>query len=96
MQVLVSGSTNIINSFYQHINNNDIRVKKRSVSPTYHISELEENNGPNIDWNDYQLSFMSEQMYKGFHEANIRLTSIEDKLKPANKRMKSAKKRSSS
>lgn len=94
VQVLVSGSSNIINSFYQFVTNNDVRVKKRGASPTYRMTELEEYDGPNIDWNGYQLSFMSEQMYKGFHEANIRLTSIEDKLKPANNRVKSAKKRS--
>jgi acylphosphatase len=94
VQVLVSGSANIINSYYQFINNNDIRVKRPESKPTYHITQLEEYSGPNIDWSGYQLSMMSEQIYKGFHEANIRLTSIEDKLKPANKRVKSARKRS--
>lgn len=94
VQVLVSGSANIINSFYQYINNNDIRVKPRG-EVTYRITQLEEYDGPNIDWNGYQLSFMSEQMYKGFHEANQRLTSIESKLNPSNRsRVKSAKKRS--
>jgi hypothetical protein len=34
---------------------------------------------------DYQLSMMSEQMYKGFLEANKRLTPIESKLKDNNK-----------
>ena len=72
--------SNIINSFYQYINKNDIRVKKQDSSPTYHITQLQEYDGPNIDWNGYQLSFMSEQMYKGFHEANVRLTSIEKNL----------------
>jgi acylphosphatase len=94
VQVLVSGSANIINSYYQRINKNDIRVKRQESKPTFRITQLEEYNGPNIDWSGYQLSLMSEQMYKGFHEANERLVSIEKKLKPPyKKRVKSGKKR---
>lgn len=95
VQVLVSGSANIIKSYYQFINKNDIRVKRQeSKKPSYSITQLEEYNGPNIDWSGYQLSLMSEHMYKGFHEANERLISIEKKLKPQyKKRIKSAKKR---
>src|ERR687897_2369282 len=90
VQVLVSGSANIINSYYQRINKNDIRVKRQESKPTFRITQLEEYNGPNIDWSGYQLSLMSEQMYKGFHEANERLVSIEKKLKPPyKKRVKS-------
>ncbi len=84
VQVLVSGNSNIISSIYRLITNNDIRGKKQDSKPTYHITQLEEYDGPNIDWNGYQLSFISEQKYKGFHEANVHLISIEKNLKSRN------------
>ncbi|NAL77324.1 acylphosphatase [Nitrososphaera sp. AFS] len=79
VQVLVSGNSSMITSFHQEISNNDIRVKK-TAQPSYKVTTPEEYDGPNIDWNGYQLALMSEQMYKGFLEANKRLGSIESKL----------------
>jgi len=49
------------------------------------VGDLEEYSGPNIDWSGYQMSAMFEQMYKGFNEANERLSSIEFMLNPKNK-----------
>lgn len=87
IQVLIRGSANIINSYDQFINNNDIWVKKQASKPKYHITQLEEYNRPDTDWNGYQLSLMLEQIYKGLHQANVRvrLTSIEAKLTPEKK-----------
>ncbi|MGA9153755.1 MAG: acylphosphatase [Candidatus Nitrosopolaris sp.] len=90
VQVLVSGSHNMITSFHQQIKNNDIRIKTNH-KPKYNVTDAQEYEGPNIDWNGYQLSMMAEQMYKGFLEANKRLGSIESKL-TKKKPIKSAKK----
>jgi len=82
VQVLASGSYDVITSFHQYVNDNDIRVKKSEGQ--YKVGDLQEYNGPNIDWSGYQMSAMFEQMYKGFNEANERLSSIETKLEPNN------------
>jgi acylphosphatase len=83
VQVLASGSYDVITSFHQYIKDNDIRVKK--TKGHYEVGDLEEYSGPNIDWSGYQMSAMFEQMYKGFNEANERLSSIEYMLNPKNK-----------
>ena len=59
-------------------------MTQQDSKPTYHITQLEEYDRPNIDWNGYQLSFLSEQMYKGFHEVNVHLISMEKSLKSCN------------
>jgi hypothetical protein len=41
---------------------------------------MEEYNGPEIDWNRYEIRLMAKQMTKGFREAVDRLTSIESKM----------------
>jgi len=95
VQVLVSGNHNMITSFHQQIKTVDIRIKadnNTTVKPRYIVTDTQEYNGPNIDWNGYQLSMMTEQMSKGFVEANRRLRSIEDKLPRSDKPVKSAKK----
>jgi acylphosphatase len=100
VQVLVSGNHNMITSFHKQIKSVDIRIKadnNTAVKPRYRVTDTEEYNGPNIDWNGYQLSMMTEQMSKGFVEANRRLGSIESKLSSFGSRpkkpVKSAKRR---
>jgi hypothetical protein len=55
-----------------------ILIKKAEKS--YTVTKLEEYDGPEIDWNRYEIRFTSKQMYKGFHEANMRFKSIESSL----------------
>lgn len=83
VQVIASGSSDVITSFHQYVKENDIRVKKSQGQ--YTVGDLQEYSGPNIDWSGYQMSAMFEQMYKGFNEANERLSSIESKLDRNNK-----------
>lgn len=92
VQVLVSGSHNMITSFYQEIKTHDIRIKK-DIQPTYKVTNLDEYNGVNIDWNGYQLSLMTEQMSKGFFQTNQLLTTLTERLNEGfsetNERLKS-------
>jgi hypothetical protein len=57
------------------IQKEDIRIKQ--ITPkTYSLSELREYRG-----NGDELRFLSKQVYKGFREANKRLSEIESRLK---------------
>jgi acylphosphatase len=57
VQVLVSGNSDMIMSFHQHIKDHDIRLKPGGP---YTVGALQEYNGPNIDWDGYQLAMMTE------------------------------------
>ncbi len=63
---------------YSMLRNNDIRIKKSDAQ--YNVSGLTEYNGPEIDWNRYEIRFMARQMTKGFRLANEKLQSIESTL----------------
>jgi hypothetical protein len=67
-----------IEEFLQVIQNEDIRIKKSIHN--YVLTTMEEYNGPEIDWNRYEIRLMAKQMTKGFREAVDRLTSIESKM----------------
>ena len=62
------------------IQKEDIRIKQ-ATPKTYSLTELREYRGPEIDWNRDELRFLSKQVYKGFLEANKRLSEIESRLK---------------
>ena len=76
--VIINGDTESIDEFVDHIKNNDIRIKT-SATP-YNVSGLVDYNGPNIDWNRYEIRFMTGQMTKGFRLANEKLDKIEKSL----------------
>lgn len=44
------------------------------------LTQPEEYDGPEIDWNSYEIRFMSRQMTSGLREANKRLSSIESEI----------------
>jgi acylphosphatase len=75
VQVLVSGSSDTITRFHREIKNNDIRIMTVK-KPTYTVTDPEGYVGPNIDWEGYQLSMMTEQMLKGFTQANETLSEM--------------------
>ena len=80
VKVIINGDSESIDEFVDIIQREDVRVK-RDTPRTYQVSELKEYLGPEIDWNRYELRFMSKQMYKGFREVNTRLAEIEHILK---------------
>ena len=80
VRVIINGDSDSINEFLDVIQKDDIRIKQ--ITPkTYSLSELREYHGPEIDWNGDELRFLSKQVYKGFREANKRLSEIESRLK---------------
>ena len=78
VHVIVNGDTESIDEFVDHIKNNDIKIKT-SATP-HNVSELVDYNGPDIDWNRYEIRFMTAQMTKGFRLANEELDKIEKSL----------------
>ena len=80
MKVIINGDSESINEFADVIQREDVRVKK-DTPRSYQVSELKEYLGPEIDWNRYEIRFMSKQMYKGFREVSTRLAEIEHILK---------------
>jgi hypothetical protein len=80
MKIIINGDNESINEFVDVIQREDVRVKKNTPK-TYQVSELKEYLGPEIDWNRYEIRFMSKQIYKGFREVNARLAEIEQILK---------------
>jgi hypothetical protein len=79
VKVIINGDIESINEFVDVIQREDVRVKK-DTPKTYRVSELKEYLGPEIDWNRYEIRFMSKQIYKGIRDANTRLAEIEKKL----------------
>jgi hypothetical protein len=78
VKVIINGDIESIAEFFDAIQREDI--SKQDTPKNYSLSELKEYSGPEIDWNRYEIRFMSKQLYKGFKEANERLSHIEQKL----------------
>jgi len=84
VRVITSGEIRSITEFRDYIINNDVRIKKDVIK--YVVTESQEYDGPEIDWNRYQMLFMSSQMSKGFREATNKLSSIDVKLDTMDKK----------
>jgi hypothetical protein len=80
VKVIINGDNEDINEFVDVIQREDVRVNQ-DTPKAYRVSELKEYLGPEIDWNRYEIRFMSKQIYKGFREANTRLAELEHMLK---------------
>jgi acylphosphatase len=80
VRVIIDGDSDSITEFIDMIQKEDIRIKQ-ATPKTYSLTELREYHGPEIDWNRDELRFLSKQVYKGFREANKRLSEIESRLK---------------
>jgi len=64
VEVIVRGDENIIQRFYNHVKENDIRQMQKGPRPA--VSELKEYTGDEPDW-DYCLNATNtEQIFKGF------------------------------
>lgn len=77
--VIVNGEIESIQEFYKMVKEKDIRVKQEDPRE-FNLSQLEEYDGPDIDWNGHHVKFMSSQMYKGFGEATNALHAIADEF----------------
>jgi acylphosphatase len=84
VRVIASGEIRSIAELRDYIINNDIRIKKDVTK--YVVTESQEYDGPEIDWNRYQMLFMSSQMSKGFRETTNKLSSIDIKLDTMDKK----------
>jgi hypothetical protein len=80
VRVIIDGDSDSITEFIDMIQKEDIRTKQ-ATPKTYSLTELREYHGPEIDWNRDELRFLSNEVYKGFREANKRLSEIESRLK---------------
>jgi acylphosphatase len=76
VRVIASGDTDSIREFYEFVENKDIRLLQHKL-PDYTVGELKDYEGPGIDWDGYNLQFMSEQLTKGMMAANERLKELE-------------------
>jgi acylphosphatase len=90
VKVIVNGDNESIDEFVEFIRNEDIRIKKADIQikntlKMYTLTRLEEYDGPEIDWERYEIRFMSRQMTKGFREAVERLSSIEFEINKLSK-----------
>jgi acylphosphatase len=83
VRVIASGDIDSIKEFYEFVQSTDIRMLQQHDNTDYTLGELEDYAGPGIDWDGYNLQFMSEQLTKGMLAANERLkdlTSIKSTL----------------
>lgn len=79
VKVIVSGELDNIECYHEEVKKkNDIRIFKKDSQ--YKVGELVEYEGPDIDWDGYQMAFMGGQMYKGFGMASQKLEGINVEL----------------
>jgi acylphosphatase len=77
VQVLASGNSEDVMAFHEYLKENTRRLKPGVM---YEVSDLEVYKGQKIDWNYIGLSYISEQMDKGFHEAITGLQKIDQNI----------------
>ena len=83
VRVIASGELDNIECYHEEIKKKkDIRIFKKDSQ--YEIGGLTEYEGPDIDWDGYQMAFIGGQMYKGFGVAGQKLEGIENNLKGVN------------
>lgn len=76
VEVIVRGNEDVIQRFYNHVKDNDIRQIQKGVKPQ--LSELKEYQGDEPDW-DYCLNATNtEQIYKGFDAIKGMNSSLEN------------------
>lgn len=77
VQVLASGNSEDVMGFYEYLKENTRRLKPGAM---YVVTDLEVYKGQKIDWNYIGLSYISEQMDKGFHETITGLQKIDQNI----------------
>lgn len=81
VRVIVNGEFDNIECYHEEIKK-DIRIFKEGSK--YEVGDLNEYEGPDIDWAGYMMAFIGGQMYKGFGVAGQKLEGIENNLKGVN------------
>jgi acylphosphatase len=80
LRVIASGSHENIIAFHESIKQRIVPTVFRSESPDYNPDDMREYNGPDIDWDSYNLQFMSAQLSKTMIHSSKEFNSINDKL----------------
>jgi acylphosphatase len=81
VRVIASGESESIQEFYEFSKTNDLRILQNKSTPEYTFTEIKDYDGPDIDWNGYNLQFMSEQLTKGMMSASFLLTNTNSQLR---------------
>ena len=80
LRVIASGSHENIIAFHESIKQRIVPTVFLSESPEYSPDEMKEYNGPDIDWNSYNLQFMSAQLSKTMIHSSKEFDNINEKL----------------
>jgi acylphosphatase len=104
IRVIVSGTTENVTVYHDSIKKHEVPIIFPEKKPTYEPTEMNGYSGPDIDWNGYNLQYMSAQLSKTMNYSNFVFQDIDKKLKNVqggvnalkkkNNLVKSAKKRS--
>jgi peptidoglycan hydrolase CwlO-like protein len=89
IRVVASGTFEGVAAFHKYVKENDVRIKP--IGSMYHVSDLEGYKGPKIDWNYIGLSYISEQMEKGFDLVISGLQKIDQGISTLNNEISSIK-----
>jgi acylphosphatase len=77
VEVLASGNSEDVMAFHEYLKGNSRRLKPGVM---YEVTDLEVYKGQKIDWNYIGLSYISEQIDKGFHETITGLQKIDQNI----------------
>ncbi len=77
VRVIVNGEFDNIECYHEEIKK-DIRIFKEGSK--YEVGDLNEYEGPDIDWAGYMMAFIGGQMYKGFGRAGKTLEATNNEL----------------
>ena len=80
LRVIASGSHQNVTAFHESINEKLVPTIFASKSPEYIASDMGEYGGPDIDWNSYNLQFMSAQLSKTMLYSSKEFNNISEKL----------------
>jgi acylphosphatase len=78
VRVVVSGELDNIECYHEEIKKLDVRIFEEDKK--YEVGELNEYEGPDIEWGGYLMAFMGGQMYKGFKKASKTLEDTNQEL----------------
>lgn len=88
LRVIASGSHESVIAFHESIKEKLVPRVFTNESAEYTPTEMNEYNGPDIDWNSYNLQFMSAQLSKTMLYSNKEFSNINKKLDQIYENMK--------
>jgi acylphosphatase len=81
IRVIASGSHESVTAYCSSIQKRDVpTILGAKEHPIYSLTGKKEYNGPDIDWDSYNLQFMSAQLSKAMLYSNDIFKNINDKL----------------